>query len=226
MPEGGVYAYTQTETEAANLQGQSQELTQLQRPVVGFGAIAQVNQVFNTQAPDVRFDWILGRNALGAEPEKEMIALTLGLLLQPQGHVALAETLPRQSQRLYNLVPQGSVASKLMKRWMKAEEEIYSVENGDPSLNWEIEDLLTAFRSAGFEVHCEAEQISHDLYMTPQLIERWFKAGGEQLSYGNRLVQILSQTEVEQIQAVLAHHLLHKTVRWGRAIAYITAAVC
>jgi putative ATPase len=192
---------------------------------VGFGAIAQVNQILNTQAPDVRFDWVLGRNALGAEPEKEMIALNLGLLLQPQGHIALAETLPRQSQRLYNLVPQGSVANKLMKRWMKAEEQIYSAENGDPSLNWDIDELLTAFQSAGFKVHCEVEQIAHDLYITPHWIERWFRTGVESLSYGDRLGQKLSQAEVAQIREVLAQNLLHKTVRWGRAIAYITAAV-
>ncbi len=225
VPEGGVYAYAQTETQAANLNDQSQALTTLQRPIVGFGVIAQVNQVLNTQAPDVRFDWILGRNGLGAEPEKEMIALNLGLLLQPQGHVALAETLPRQSQRLYNLVLQGSVATKLMKRWVKAEEQIYSAEKGDPSLNWEIDALLTAFRSAGFKVHCDVEQIAHDLYITPELMERWFRTGGESLSYGDRLGQTLSPAEVEQIQAVLTQNLLRKTVRWGRAIAYITATL-
>jgi putative ATPase len=225
VPEGGVYAYTQTEAEAAYLQDQSQALTMLQRPTVGFGAIAQVNQVLNTQAPDVRFDWILGRNVFGTEPEKEIIALNLGLLLQPQGQIALAETLPQQSQRLYKLVPQGSVANKLMKRWVKAEEQIYSAEKGDPLLNWEMNDLLMAFRSAGFKVHCDVEQIAHDLYITPQWMDRWFSTGDESLSYGDRLGQTLSPAEIEQIRAVLAQHLLRQTVRWERSIAYITATI-
>ena len=112
-----------------------------------------------------------------------------------------------------------------MKRWIKAEEQIYSAEKGDLSLNWEIDELLTVFRSAGFKVHCEVEQTAHNLYITPQWIERWFRTGGEQLSYGDHLGQTLSQAEVAQIREVLAQNLLRKTVRWGRAIAYVPTVV-
>jgi putative ATPase len=223
VPEGGVYAYAQTEAEAFSLREQIQGMNALQRPTVLFGAIAQVEPILHTEAPDVRFDWIIGRNGMGLEEEKTTIVLQFAALLQPKGHIALIETLPRQSQRLYDLIPEGRIEAKLRKRWVKAEEQIYAKKGGDPLLNWEMDEILKVFQTAGFQAHCEVEQVAHDLYITPQLIERWFMTGAGRLSYGDRLLQTLSQKEVAQILQVLTQHLTRQTVQWNRAIAYITA---
>jgi putative ATPase len=223
VPEGGVYAYAQTEAEAFSLREQIQGMNALQRPTVLFGAIAQVEPILHTEAPDVRFDWIIGRNGMGLEEEKTTIVLQFAALLQPDGHIALTETLPRQSQRLYDLIPEGRIEAKLRKRWVKAEEQIYAKKGGDPLLNWEMDEILKVFQTAGFQAHCEVEQVAHDLYITPQLIERWFMTGAGRLSYGDRLLQTLSQKEVAQILQVLTQHLTRQTVQWNRAIAYITA---
>jgi putative ATPase len=229
VPEGGVYTYVSTEPEAVTLREQIQGLNALQRPMVLWGAIAQVGKVLSEQAPEVRFDWILSRNGFGLEPKKGVdswcvaIAQQLAALLQPKGCIALTQNLPRQSQRLYDLIPEGKIESKLRKRWVKAEEQIYAAKGGDPFLNWEMDDILKAFQSAGFKTHCEVEPISHALYITPPLIERWFSAGAERLSYGDRLLQSLSQKEVVQIREVLTQHLSRQTVQWNRAIADVTA---
>jgi putative ATPase len=225
VPEGGVYAYTHTETEAIALREQSQGMSALQRPVVVSGAITQLGQVLATQEPEVRFDWIVGRNGLGLEVDKRAIAPQLVALLQQQGHIVLTEILPRQSQRLYDLLPAGNIEAKLRKRWVKAEEQIYARKGGDPLLNWEIDEVLTAFQTAGLKSHCAVEQVAHDLYITPQLIDRWFAAGTERLSYGDRLLQTLSPKEVAQIREGLTQYLLRQTVQWHRAIAYITASL-
>jgi putative ATPase len=225
VPEGGVYAYTQTEPEAIALREQSQGMSLLQRPIVRSGAIAQMGQVLATQAPEVQFDWIISRNGLGPEADKMAIASQLATLLQPQGHLALTETLPRQSQRLYNLMPTDRLEAKLRKRWVKAEEQIYATKGGDPLLNWEIDELLNALQSAGFRTHCAVEQVAHDLYITPQLIERWFASGTGRLSYGDRLLQTLSSQEVEKIREQLTQQLCRQMVQWCRAIAYITASL-
>jgi putative ATPase len=223
VPEGGVYAYAQTEAEAFSLREQIQGMNALQRPTVLFGAIAQVEPILHTEAPEVRFDWIIGRNGMGLEEEKTTIVLQFAALLQPKGHIALIETLPRQSQRLYDLIPEGRIEAKFRKRWVKAEEQIYAKKGGDPLLNWEMDEILNAFQTAGFQPHCEVEQVAHDLYITPQLIKRWFMTGAGRLSYGDRLLQTLSQKEVAQILQVLTQHLTRQTVQWNRAIAYITA---
>ncbi|WP_404789417.1 AAA family ATPase [Altericista sp. CCNU0014] len=223
VPEGGVYTYAQTETEAIALRAQTEGTSALQRPIVLFGAIAQVGQVLNAEAPEVKFDWIVGRNGLGNESDKRAIALQLAALLQPGGRIVLAETLPRCSQRLYDLIPQDGIDAKLRKRWVKAEEQIYDAKKGDSRLNWEIEDISNAFESAGFKTHCEVERAGHELYIAPQLIERWFAADTERLSYGDRLRQTLSQTEVEDIRDRLTQALTRQTVRWKKAIAYIAA---
>jgi putative ATPase len=225
VPEGGVYAYTQTEPEAISLREQIQGMSILQRPIVMSGAIAQMGQVLAKQAPEVRFDWIIGRNGLGLEADKVAIASQLATLLQAQGHLALTETLPRQSQRLYDLIPADMLEAKFRKRWVKAEEKIYVNKGGDPSLNWEIDELLNALQSAGFKTHCAVEQVAHDLYITPQLIDRWFASGAGRLSYGDRLLQTLAPQEVAQIREQLTQHLLRQTVQWCRAIAYITASL-
>jgi putative ATPase len=86
-----------------------------------------------------------------------------------------------------------------------------------------MDEILNAFQTAGFQPHCEVEQVAHDLYITPQLIKRWFMTGAGRLSYGDRLLQTLSQKEVAQILQVLTQHLTRQTVQWNRAIAYITA---
>jgi putative ATPase len=191
--------------------------------MVMFGAIAQVGKVLSEQAPEVRFDWILSRNGLGVEVEKGAIVRQLAALLQPSGSIAFTELLPRQSQRLYDLIPEDRIETKLRKRWVKAEEQIYGTKGGDPLLNWEMDDILKALQSAGFKTHCEVEPIAHALYITSPLMDRWFAAGAERLSYADRLLQTLPQKEVEQIRGVLTQHLMRQTVQWHRAIAYVTA---
>jgi hypothetical protein len=126
---------------------------------------------------------------------------------------------------LYDLLPAGTLEAKLRKRWVKAEEQIYAIKGGDPLLNWEVDEILTAFQSAGFKTHCAVEQVAHDLYITPQFIDRWFGSGAERLSYGDRLLQTLPPKEVAQIRECLTQYLLRQTVQWHRAIAYITASL-
>jgi putative ATPase len=221
VPEGGVYAYVQTEAEATSLTQQAQGLKELRRPMVLAGAVSQVAKVFRAQQPELRFDWIVGRNVFGQALDKDAIALYLTALLQPQGQVALAEAIPRRGQRLYDLVRLGD--TKLFDRWIKAEEQIFDPEVGDPRLNWDIDALLNAFQQAGCSVRFEIDQVSDSIYITPKLLERWFRVGADPPSYGDRLRKTLSKKDVEQVQSLVSQHLLQQTVNWNREIAYIVA---
>jgi len=63
VPEGGVYACTRTPTDTNALQEQASTLPELIRPVLPT-TLTELPAVLAAQAPDVRFDRMIGRNAL------------------------------------------------------------------------------------------------------------------------------------------------------------------
>ncbi len=220
-PEGGIYSYVADEQEATALQEQAQMLKDLQRPIILCGEIAQVADVLSAQAPQVTFDWIIGRNSLSRERDKTAIALQLATLLQPDGHIVLAETVPSLGQRLYRLVENAE--TKVLTQWRKAEERIYAPKEGDPLLNWDIQLLTKTFEAAELPVQVKVESFVQEIYIAPKLLERWFAVGGDSVSYGDRLRQTLSQKEVEQVQRLMTQQLCNRTIGWHSAIAYIVA---
>jgi putative ATPase len=220
-PEGGVYSYVANAQEATALQEQAQMLKELQRPIVLCGEVARVADVLRDRVPQVSFDWIVGRNSLSHEGDKHAIATQLAPLLQPDGHIVLAETIPSLGQRLYRLVE--NVETKLMTKWSKAEEQIYNPDDGDSFLNWDVQMLSDTFERANFQVYIQVESLVQDIYVTPKLLERWFAIGGDRASYGDRLQQALSKKEVAQVQSIMTQQLCHRTIAWHSAIAYVMA---
>ncbi len=109
MPEGGVYACTRTPDEANALQEQVGALPLLKRPFVLSSTLTELPEVLATQVPDIRFDCIIGRNALIHEPDKLAAAKRLAQLLQQSGVLVLAETVSRYTQRLYRLLEKSKL---------------------------------------------------------------------------------------------------------------------
>ncbi len=103
VPEGGVYACVRTKMDAKALQEQAVALPELMRPIVLPATLTELPSVLATQAPNVLFDRIIGRNALVHEPDKVATAQLLASLLR-SGVLVLAETIPRHTQRLYRLL--------------------------------------------------------------------------------------------------------------------------
>ncbi len=217
-PEGGVYAYVVNEQAATTLQEQSQTLNELQRPIILFGAVSQTEEVCKTWAPGIRFDWIIGRNSLAHEKDKTAITAQLAKLLQPEGRIVLAETVPKLGQRLYQLIEE--VPPPFLRRWREAEERIYDPRIGDPYLNWDVHTLSAGFQSAGLKVQVKVEQSVQDIWVTSQLLERWFMTDEE--SYGDRLRQTLSPQEIEQVHSKL-NGLCDRMIRWQSSVAYLSA---
>ncbi|MCG9892454.1 MAG: AAA family ATPase [Thermosynechococcaceae cyanobacterium MS004] len=224
VPEGGVYARVPTAAAAEQLQSQAEALPPLNRPQILQGELNHLQDVLHQQAPDVQFDWILGRNALSDADNKIAIAEQLKQILAAQGRVVFAERLPKNSQRLYEWLS-STQTGKLYDRWQSAEELIYDLEDGDALLNWSIEDWLQPFQDAGFRVKTESETIYQDVYITPRLLERWFSEGMLPCSYGDHLRKRLSKKEVQAVYSLMSEHLLHRTLPWRSAIFYITAGL-
>lgn len=140
VPEGGVYAITRTLAQANALQEQFSALPELIRPSVLSATLTELPNVLVTQAPDVRFDRIIGRNALVHEPDKVATVQCLAKLLRQSGVLVLAETIPRHTQRLYRLLDPKKLDGDLYERLVAAEEAIYA-SSSDPMVNWDADDL-------------------------------------------------------------------------------------
>lgn len=213
-PEGGVYGRVATEAEVSTLRAQAQVLPHLSRPIFLQGHLSQLRDILEQQAPQVKFDWMVGRNSLGQEVDRVAIVQQLRDYLCTSGQVVLVERLPKDSQRLYQWLSDTQVDPKLYQRWQKAEEAIYAPETGDPLLNWDPLLWRKLFEDAGFEVRTEITETVQEIYVTPKLLERWFVKQQKSLSYGDRLGQTLSQKDVDKVHGMMQQFLAYQTVSW------------
>ncbi|MBD2081488.1 AAA family ATPase [Leptolyngbya sp. FACHB-17] len=211
VPEGGVYSYTRTAAEFAALNQQVQSLPELSRPVL-VQALPQL----------IKFDRLIGRNVLYAEPDKASMITSLAALIDAEGRIVLAESMPIAAQRLYQLANPSWLKPKLYDRWQQAEEAIYQFLD-DPKLNWTVQDLQLYFEQAGFEVEMQIEPSQTEMYLSRSLFDRWFTTNSDQPTYAERLAQCLTAAEVRQIQQLFLAHLLDQTVTWKSRTLWIQA---
>ncbi|HEY9751504.1 MAG TPA: AAA family ATPase [Coleofasciculaceae cyanobacterium] len=222
VPEGGVYACVQTEPEGVALGKQASALPELSRPIILQSSLSLLPQHLQSFNPDLRFDAIIGRNALLKEFDKARVIYPLLSWLQPMGTIALAETLPCQGQRLYQLVEPTWLEPDLLRQWQQAEEEIYHDPN-DPIGSWNCTEIRQMFEAAHFQVEIQVEFTATEIVVTPALLDRWFrKSDSVQLSYADRLAKALPITTIQQLRQVLERRL-NQTVAWKNAIALIYA---
>jgi putative ATPase len=224
VPEGGVYARVRaasqipqgSSADAAALQEQSASLPELSRPVILQSTLMDLPSTID---PQIRFDRIIGRNALLAESDKGRAIAVLMELLRPDGMLVLAETIPRQTQRLYELVDAKKMTAKVYKRLVKAEEGIYHNPE-DAMVNWDGDELRSLFQAAGLTAEVEIETTETDLQITPTLLERWFKTGSGRPSYGDHLAAVLNSEELVTVQNIFQKTLVNQRVKWQGAIAF------
>ncbi|MEP0834335.1 AAA family ATPase [Microcoleus sp. AS-A8] len=224
VPEGGVYACTRTSAEAVALQEQVAALPLLKRPFVLSSTLTELPEVLATQVPDIRFDCIIGRNALIHEPEKGAAAKVLAQLLQQSGVLVLAETVPRHTQRLYRLLEKSKLDADLYQRLVAAEEAIYT-DKLDPMVNWDTDELRVAFEDVGLVVEVDEQRELTSMHITPALIERWFAttSATNRPSYAAHLAKNLTEVEIRAVKELFTRSLLHQTVSWESAIAFLRA---
>ena len=223
VPEGGVVACVRSPNDAQALQEQAAALPQMSRPLIVQAALTDLPQ----QLGDTTFDWMLGRNLLAVDQADKALAIaalrSLADRLTPAGAIALAEAVPRHTQRLYRLVSAEAIESDLYQRWVEAEEALYQ-DQVDPMLNWDAIDLLPQFEAVGFAATVELERTQTDYRITAAVLDRWFAPGRDRakdrLSYVEQLLRFLSEAEVKAVQAVLGRTLLNQVVAWEGAIAF------
>ena len=194
------------------------------RPLALSSTLTELPEVLATQVPDIRFDCIIGRNALIHEPEKGAAAKLLAQLLQQSGVLILAETVPRHTQRLYRLLDSSKLNADLYQRLVAAEEAIYT-DKLDPMVNWDAFDLRAAFEAVGLVVEVDEERSVTQMHITPALVDRWFAttSATNRPSYAAHLAKNLHEEEIRIVKELFNRSLLHQTVNWESAIAFVRA---
>ena len=227
-PEGGVYALAFNQADRRALQEQAQNLDEVERPIVLHGAIEEVAQLLDVE--EVSFDAVIGRNALLASADKVAALAHLAEKLAANGWLALAETIPRHTQRIYALGDLSLLQPELAERLIAAEESIYT-DAADGLVNWD-DNTLQAALSAAFPEETQAGRVSieridtdTDLRITDAHIRRWFgPALGDRKSYAERLAEQMQPSEVQQIESWIRGQLLNQTVVWRRRTVLLRVA--
>jgi len=230
-PEGSVWALVEDETSASGMRAQSLNLDEIDRPVIMAGPLEEIRELVLAEGQGtVRFDAIVGRNALLTGHNKAGVVKTLAQLLTPGGIIALVESVPRHGQRIYDLVDRRGLDGKLMEKWIAAEETIYEDLN-DPMVNWNPDDLADFFVQAGLVLkHSHSEQTTVEIFVTEAVFSRWFPEPGGVLgepvrpSYRERLAASLSAEEVDQIRRYITGKLVGKQIQWNSEAIFLSAA--
>jgi putative ATPase len=175
-PEGGVWALTADATAGEALRQQAARLPEMERPVILIGVPEELGYLLSLRGEeDVRFDRILGRNAFSRPDRSAETGQVLANLLLPGGRVVLSQSIPRHTQRLYDLVSWGR-ATALRDKVVAAEEAIYA-DAADPLVSWDADDLRAALEGAGLaDVRLTVETQTEERRITAGHLERWFPA--------------------------------------------------
>ncbi|MFM7326562.1 MAG: AAA family ATPase, partial [Nodosilinea sp.] len=140
--------------------------------------------------------------------------------LGEEGVALLTETIPRQSQRISELVTATALSPTLRQAWQAAEAR-FLADPADPRFNWQVQTLVEWLEATGLRVECQTDRVESPLYITTALGQRWFSPGPHQPSYGDGLARHLSPQDLAQIQAATLAELVGQTVTWRSQVAYL-----
>ncbi|MGD8792434.1 MAG: AAA family ATPase [Anaerolineae bacterium] len=227
-PEGGTWVLARDREAGEGLRQQAERLPQLERPVVLVGGPAELPDLLELRGEDdVRFDAIVGRNALGSLADKARLLRLLAGLLQPGGRLSLAETVVRRAQRLYDLVDLSRLDEDVRHRFVEAEEAIYA-DGDDPRVGWSAADLAEALEAAGFrEVQFEEVAQEREALISPASLDRWFATAseGERPSYAQHLGRHLSAEELTRLETLFRRQLSGQAVTWQTWVAFLVGQI-
>ena len=175
----------------------------------------------------LRFDAIVGRNALGGAQDKGESLRLLSAWLRPGSRLSLAETVVRHAQRLYDLVDLSLLDGDLRQRVVETEDGIYANPE-DALVNWDMADLRRALEEAGFgDVTTQEEDQEAEALISPATLAHWFstEADRDRSTYAQRLLQRITEDELGQVRALLESQLARQTVLWRTRVAFVSGSL-
>lgn len=221
VPEGGVYARVTSVQDQTALAEQAALLSETVQPILFQAALTTLPATLDTLTPGLKFEGIVGRNALGKSPHKAEAVKTLSQLLTPDGKISLVETIARDSQRLSALLSDDIVTKTLRDRWLTAEAALYE-DPQDAHFNWTVPALIKLFEAQGFSVDWTLEETRQEVFVSEKLCDRWFDVGNSD-SYRARLSRLLSAADLAELERGVRQTLQHQTVTWRSTLLFLIA---
>ena len=225
VPEGTVWSVCTDAPSAVGLRElAAAHLEELDRPHVLETAIEDLGPALEAADPGIRFEAIIGRNAIGFSGETEKIARQLRGLAAPGCRLRLWEVVQRRAQRLCRLVDLSELEEGLRERVISAEEAIYE-DPDNPRVNWEEGDLKRLLQEAGFEtVEWTTEERTTVRRITMQQLGHWFNPGGEKHpTFARYLHRQLDNASLRLVRGLFERQLNGHKVRWTTAYTLFSA---
>ena len=228
-PEGQVWVLEANTAQARNLTEQADNLPELIRPVV---LERQPWQLSLVDVGAVRFDKVLGRNALAQAPDLGTLFTDLRAVSAPNAVLVLAENDARRAQRLYQLLDLSDEPD-LLQRLQVAEEAIYA--ESDPTgprhtpptarLGPSAAAVQASAETAGWrQVRISPRTISDQQLLARDTVEAWFTTGGPAPSYAELIGATLEAADIERLRRLFVRQLADAVVPW-RSAFYVLRGV-
>ena len=240
VPEGGVWALAASSRDAELLEAGARALAELERPRILTGSILELPELLAAAGGRVRFDAVVGRDALMRESDRSAALRVAAGLLQPGGRLALAEVVPSAGSRLSELLDLSGEDREFVERLRGAEERIYRNPD-DPLTSWDERSMMSVVGDAGFErLSGNIERIPFRRVIREADLERWLavedgRAAGAQTprvgvpgptsSYATQASAFLSADELDRLRNLCRRQLLNREVTWHRAVLVLGARV-
>ncbi|MDA3941378.1 MAG: AAA family ATPase [Spirochaetia bacterium] len=221
--EGGIYGLTSSLETLNYLQEYGNQIPEMERPII---ENKKVSEFVEEKKGKLKFDIIMGRNTLINKENKLTYNEYLMDLNTPGGKVILAETLLSESTRLSSLLVDLSetlertdqIALDLL---IKAEKIIYSPDYNS-IINWKEKDFVNWMTEAGYSAIKSQKKIySEHRTITVEDIKSWIDPHGANINYGNILVNITEENELEQLKITLNKYLAGKYFDWKTSICFV-----
>ncbi len=221
VPEGGVWA--RVDSENTFVRDMIRELPELDRPVLLVGELANLKELIEQQGKtDLRFDLIVGRNAIGRLDNKQMILHKLAPLLKDGGTLALAEAVPRTGQRLSDLVPASSFSEDVLCRLREAENRIYT-DTDNPRVNWDHTTLRSLFEESGYrDVHVIRDEYSLNRTIRARDLDSWF-AFDAPSALVEGLRATMQDDEIRKLADLFRRQIEGNEVQWKKTVVFLFA---
>jgi putative ATPase len=218
-PEGGVWALAGEVRAAEALEAQASGLVDVERPVVLAGSAEEIAELMALRGEaDVRFDAVVGRNALGARTARAKVLRTVADLLQTAGCISFSQAIPRNGTRPSSLVDPDSVGAEIQNGLLAAEEHLFG---SHPELSLHPEELLQALDDTQLDDARVSEVLRQsELLITHALLDRWFDPARP---LGAALAENLDEGDLATLYDYLARHVGGPPVAWEVATAYVVA---
>lgn len=202
-PEGGVWGVANRRVE--QLQKQGKRLPELDRPHI----------ITTVDGLDVQFDRIIGYNPITRLRDKIEVINQWHDLLLPEGKIIIAQTIPRLSQRVYDLV--DWTAHEGMRGGVVSAENSLWTNPDNPTTNWDSADLQQLLESAGWHVQINIQTLTEKRRLGRPMVTRWFEPDNPY-----RLAIETHGVEANQLQPIYTRQLGDQVVDWSIQVAFVT----